>query len=570
MLASQYLLATQKEAPQGAELASHQLMLRAGMIRQLASGLYTWLPMGLRVLQKVEAIVRMHMNAAGALECLMPAVQPKELWEETGRWSEYDDELLRLTDRHQRAFCFGPTHEEVITDIARRELKSYKQLPVTLYQMQTKFRDERRPRFGVMRAREFMMKDAYSFSLDADGMQSCYDNMLAAYHAIFSSLGLNYRAVLADSGSIGGSVSHEFQVLAESGEDCVVFSDGSDYAANIEKATAQAPVQSALAPTQTMQTVSVTEGQSVAAVAAFLKVDIQQMVSVIVVEGHESPVALILRQDHTLNTIKAEQHPLVCAPLTVLSDVAVESIFGCNAKALGPVGLSIPYIVDRDAAVLVDFVAGAHQTDRYHTGVNWARDVALDHIADLRDVVVGDISPDGKGRLQIARGIEVGHVFQLGVKYSAAMEATVMSTDGKPVPLYMGCYGIGLSRVVAAAIEQHHDARGIIWPAAIAPFSVVIIPIKMNKSTRVRQAVQQLYDALQAQQIEVLWDDRPERPGVLFADMDLIGIPHRVVISERHLDEGVVEYKARADQESQTLAWDNLVDFLKEQCQIKR
>lgn len=546
MLVSQFLLATVKETPADAEIISHRLMLRAGMIRKLASGLYTWLPLGLRVLHKVSTIVREEMNKAGALELMMPAVQPAELWQESQRWQAYGPELLRIQDRHERDFCFGPTHEEVITDLMRRELKSYKQLPLNLYQIQTKFRDEIRPRFGVMRAREFLMKDAYSFHLNQRSLDDTYQLMLRCYGAIFDRLGLKYRAVLADSGAIGGNLSHEFQVLAESGEDCIVYSDQGGYAANVERAEALAPTHTRAAPQHAMESFATPQVKTIQDLQDLHHLSPQQTIKTLIVKGQDEPyVALILRGDHELNPLKAEKLPAVMAPLTFASEAEVQQALGCRPGSLGPVSLPIPCIVDRDAALLSDFVCGANQEHVHLKNVNWERDVSLPPVADLRNVVAGDLSPDGKGKLLFARGIEVGHVFQLGDKYSRAMDLTVLDEQGKSVLVQMGCYGIGVSRIVAAAIEQNHDKDGIVWPQAMAPFSVALCPIQMNKSYRVRECVQELYEAMQSAGIEVLLDDRNERPGVMFSDMDLIGIPHRLVISERGIDAGTVEYKAR-------------------------
>lgn len=565
MLVSQYLLSTMRETPADAELISHQLMLRAGLIRKLASGLYTWLPLGLNVLQKVETIVRQEMNASGALEMLMPSVHPSELWQESSRWEKYGPELLRFKDRHAREFCYGPTHEEVITDIARRELKSYKQLPVNLYQVQTKFRDEIRPRFGIMRAREFIMKDAYSFDLDVEGMQLSYQKMYDAYMNIFNRLGLKFRAVLADTGSIGGSFSHEFQVLAHSGEDLIVYSDGSDYAANIEKAEARAPEGARPSPTQTLKKIPTPGLKTITDLCNAESLKPQQCVKTLIVKSEKNTlVALVLRGDHELNEIKAANLPGISNPLELATDEEVNQIVGCGFGSLGVVNLSLPFIVDREAAQLSDFCCGANEEGFHYLGVNWQRDVNLMEVADLRKACEGDISPDGQGKLCFARGIEVGHVFQLGTKYSTAMQATVLNEQGKSVPLVMGCYGLGISRVVAAAIEQNHDANGIIWPKAMAPFQVAIIPMKMHKSVEVQQAVQQLYQALTEAGIEVLLDDREERPGVMFADMDLIGIPHRIVIGERGLAEGQVEYKARATSDVQQIPLDKIFSFLKD------
>ncbi len=564
MRASQLLLATVKETPADAEVISHQLMLRAGMIRKLAAGLYTWLPLGLRVLRKVEAIVREEMNAAGAQEVLMPAVQPAELWQESGRWEQYGGELLRIKDRHQRDFCFGPTHEEVITDMVRREIRSYKQLPANFYQIQTKFRDETRPRFGVMRAREFLMKDAYSFHINQDSLQATYDAMHAAYTRIFSRLGLQFRAVRADTGNIGGSGSHEFHVLANSGEDAIAFSTASDYAANVELAEALAPAEQRAAPIQTLTLVETPGQHSIADLSAFLNIPARACVKTLLVQGRDGGVvALVLRGDHELNTIKAEKLPQVAAPLTFAGAEQLRDAAGCDAGSLGPRGLKATLIADRAAAQLADFVCGANQNGRHLTGVNWGRDLPEPEVADIRNVVEGDPSPDGRGTLSIKRGIEVGHIFQLGTKYSQAMNATCLDETGRAVVMTMGCYGIGVSRVVASAIEQNHDANGIIWPAAIAPFQAVIIPISMHKSTRQQMAAETLYQQLRQAGIDVLFDDRKERAGILFADMDLIGIPHRLVLGDRGLDTGEIEYKGRRDAESQMVPLDSVVDFIK-------
>ena len=571
MRTSQYLLATEKETPADAEIISHQLMLRAGMIRKLAAGLYTWLPLGLRVLRKVEAIVREEMDRAGAQELLMPAVQPAELWQESGRWEQYGSELLRLRDRHAREFCFGPTHEEVITDLCRRELRSYKQLPANFYQIQTKFRDETRPRFGVMRAREFLMKDAYSFHLDQDSLQQTYDVMYDTYSRIFTRLGLEFRPVQADTGSIGGNASHEFHVLADSGEDAIAFSSVSDYAANVELAEALAPAGERPAAAAAMQTVDTPEVHSIDEVCAFLQVNAADTVKTLLVNGEngdgelEGVVALVLRGDHELNTIKAEKLSGVAAPLTFADEDAIRAAARCGAGSIGPVGLSIPVLVDRAAAHLADFVCGANEDGKHLRGVNWGRDLAEPLAVDIRNVVEGDPSPDGQGTLSIKRGIEVGHIFQLGDKYANAMNATVLDEQGKSVVMTMGCYGIGVSRVVASAIEQNHDDNGIIWPDAIAPFQVALLPMNMHKSQRLREAVEQLHDELQAAGFEVLMDDRKERPGVMFADMELIGIPHRLVVGERGLDAGTLEYKGRRDTDKQDIPLAGVIDFLKEQ-----
>ncbi len=565
MRTSRLLLSTLRETPADAEVISHQLMLRAGMIRRLASGLYTWLPLGLRVLRKVEKIVREEMDRAGAQELLMPAVQPAELWQESGRWDQYGPELLRFTDRHGREFCFGPTHEEVITDLVRREIQSYKQLPANFYQIQTKFRDEVRPRFGVMRAREFLMKDAYSFHLDEASLQETYDTMYETYSRIFSRLGLDFRAVMADTGAIGGRASHEFHVLADSGEDAIAFSDSSDYAANVELAEALPPGEPRPAPSQPMQTVDTPGQHTIEEVSRFLGVEPARTVKTLLVKGEEEDVvALVLRGDHELNEIKAEKLPQVRAPLTFADEAEIRAVTGAGPGSVGPVGLSIPVIADHSAAQLSDFVCGANEDGKHLTGVNWGRDLPEPETADLRNVVEGDPSPDGKGRLVIKRGIEVGHIFQLGNKYSAAMKATALDESGRQKVLEMGCYGIGVSRVVAAAIEQNHDERGIIWPDAIAPFQVALLPMNMHKSVRVREAAEKLYRELTDAGIEVLFDDRKERPGVMFADMELIGIPHRLVLGERVLDADKIEYKGRRDSDSQAIPLEGIIGFIKQ------
>jgi prolyl-tRNA synthetase len=570
MRTSQYLISTLKETPADATVISHQLMLRAGMIRKIASGLYTWLPMGLRVLRKVEAIVRDEMNKAGAMEILMPAIQPAELWQESGRWEEYGPELLRLKDRHDREFCVGPTHEEVVTDLARSEINSYKQLPLNLYQIQTKFRDEIRPRFGLMRAREFVMKDAYSFHLDQASLEQTYQGMYQAYSNVFTRLGLDFRPVVADNGSIGGEGSHEFHVLADSGEDAIVFSDTGSYAANMEKATALAPQGERPTANATKTLVQTPNQFTIEAVCDFLDAPAQRTIKTLIVlgeagESKQQPmIALILRGDHELNTIKAERHPAVHSPLTFASEAQIQQAVGCKPGSIGPVGLAIKVIADHEAAHLADFICGANQDGSHFIGVNWERDAQYDEAADLRNVVAGDASPDGQGTLEIKRGIEVGHIFQLGRKYSEAMKCTVLNEQGKASTLSMGCYGIGVSRVVAAAIEQNNDPRGIIWPAALAPFQVALIPLKMESSEAVKVETDRLYKALLAAGIEVLLDDRDKKvsPGVKFADMDLIGIPHRVVIGDRGLDEGHVEYKYRRDTEISNIKVDGILEFL--------
>ncbi len=563
MRTSRFPLSTLKETPAEAEVISHQLMLRAGLIRKLAAGLYTWLPLGLRVLRKVEAIVREEMNRAGALEVLMPAVQPAELWQESGRWNHYGPELLRIKDRHDRDFCFGPTHEEVITDLVRREIKSYKQLPVNYYQIQTKFRDEIRPRFGVMRAREFLMKDAYSFHTDQASLQETYDLMYETYSRIFTRLGLNFRAVRADTGTIGGSFSHEFHVLAASGEDAIAFSPGG-YAANVELAEALPPAGERPVPHEELRVVDTPDQHSIEEVSAFLKVPPSRCAKTLLVQGEEGGVvALVLRGDHELNAVKAEKLPEVKAPLAFATAEQVRAVASCEPGSLGPKDLSIPVIADRSAAHLADFVCGANIDGKHLMGVNWGRDLPEPNVADLRNVVEGDPAPDGSGPLSVARGIEVGHIFQLGTKYSQAMEATVLDENGHSVVMTMGCYGIGVSRIVAAAIEQNHDEQGIIWPTPIAPFHMALLPMNMHKSLRLREAADKLYEELAAAGIEVLYDDREARPGVMFADMELIGIPHRVVISERGLDAGIVEYKGRRDAESRNVPLAEITGLLK-------
>ena len=550
MRLSQYPINTVKETPAEAEIVSHQLMLRAGLTRRLAAGLYSWLPLGLRVLQKVERIVREEMNRAGAFELVMPVVQPAELWQESGRWTEYGPELLRFKDRHQRDFVLGPTHEEVITDIARRELKSYRQLPVNFYQIQTKFRDEVRPRFGVMRAREFIMKDAYSFHLDEESLREGYRAMYDAYTRIFTRTGLTFRAVRADSGAIGGDVSQEFHVLAASGEDAIVFSDADDYAANLEAAAALPPAEPRPAPRADLRKVPTPGARTIEDLARFLKVDPARCVKTLIVEGTKGVVALVVRGDHELNAVKAQKLPGVASPLQLASAERVRTATGTEPGYVGLVGLECPIYADHAALALADFVCGANEQDLHLTGVNWDRDLPPATAADLRKVVEGDPSPSGRGRLKIARGIEVGHIFQLGRKYSEPMKALVLDESGRETALYMGCYGIGVTRIVAAAIEQNHDERGIIWPEPIAPFQVVLVPLNLQKSDRVRAATVALYAELTAAGIEVLLDDRDARPGVKFADAELLGIPHRLVVAERGLEAGKLEYRHRRDSAS--------------------
>ncbi len=568
MYLSHFQLTTLKETPADAEVISHRLMLRAGLIRRLASGLYNWLPLGVRVLRRVENIVREEMNASGALEVLMPAVQPGELWQESGRWEQYGPELLRFVDRHQRDFCLGPTHEEIITELARRELTSYKQLPVNYYQIQTKFRDEVRPRFGVMRSREFIMKDAYSFHINQDSLQETYEVMYQTYSRIFTRLGLRFRAVMADSGAIGGNSSHEFHVLADSGEDAIVFSDGSDYAANLEKAEALISDATTPTATQKMQSVDTPAAHSIEDVSKLLDVPAAQCIKTLLVAGAEknSVVALLLRGDHELNEIKAGHQPDVATPLTFATDAQVKQVAGCEPGSIGPVGLKIKVIADHAALQLADFVCGANENGKHLIGVNWQRDLPLAETADLRNVVAGDTSPDGKGTLSIARGIEVGHIFQLGQKYSSAMKAEVLDEHGKTVTMTMGCYGIGITRIIAAAIEQNHDANGIIWPPGIAPFDVAIAPINFQNSDEVCAAAIQLHDELVAAGIEVLLYDQKARPGAMLADLDLIGIPHRIVVGDRGLADNTVEYKARASANNEDIAIDDIVAHLCQQC----
>ncbi|AAK03454.1 MULTISPECIES: proline--tRNA ligase [Pasteurella] len=566
MRTSQYLFSTLKETPAEASIVSHQLMLRAGMIRPLASGLYTWLPTGLRVLNKVEKIIREEMDKSGALEVKMAVTQPAELWQESGRWEEYGPELLRFKDRGERDFVIGPTNEEVITDLVRRELSSYKQLPLNLYHIQTKFRDEVRPRFGVMRSREFVMKDAYSFHTTHECLQKTYDVMYETYSNIFNRLGLDFRAVQADTGSIGGSASHEFQVLAQSGEDDVVFSTESDFAANIELAEAVALGERGAA-TEELRVVDTPNAKTIAELVEQFNQPIEKTVKTLVVHATEESghklVALLVRGDHELNEIKAEKVDIVASPLQFATDEEIRAVVGAGTGSLGPINLPMPIVIDRTVANMDNFSAGANQDGKHYFGINWERDLPVPHIADLRNVVEGDPSPDGKGVLQIKRGIEVGHIFQLGTKYSAAMNATVQGEDGRPQTMIMGCYGIGVTRVIAAAIEQHHDERGIIWPDNIAPFKVAIVPMNMHKSESVQQFAEELYRTLTAQGVEVIFDDRKERPGVMFADMELIGVPHMIVIGEKNLEKGEIEYKYRRSGEKEMIAKDQLLDVLK-------
>lgn len=568
MRTSNYLLATLKETPADAEVISHQLMLRAGMIRKVASGLYSWLPTGYRVLKKVEHIVREEMNNAGAIELLMPVVQPADLWIESERWEKYGPELLRIKDRSQRDFVLGPTHEEVITDLIRNEIASYKQLPRTFYQIQTKFRDEIRPRFGVMRSREFIMKDAYSFHINQESLQATYDAMYQAYSAIFTRIGLDFRAVQADTGSIGGSSSHEFQVLAQSGEDDVIFSTESDYAANIEMATALEPAEIVPKPTPKLAILETPNAKTVEELVTQHNLPINKIVKTLIVKASDlatAPfVALLVRGDHTLNEIKAEKIEEVFSPITFATEEEIRALVGAGPGSLGPVKLKLPTIVDRDVAVLNDFCAGANIDGKHYLNIKWNRDAKWSKVADIRNVVEGDLSPDGKGTLMIKRGIEVGHIFQLGTKYSEAMKATVQNEGGQNQTMLMGCYGIGISRIVAAAVEQLHDDRGIVWPEAIAPFSVVIVPMNMHKSKFVAQIAEKLYADLRALNIDVLFDDRNERPGVMFADAELIGIPHLIVVGEKNLEKELVEYKYRQNDEKHFFHMNQIVPFIRD------
>lgn len=573
MRASQFLIATLKETPADAEVISHQLMLRSGMIRKLAAGLYSWLPLGLRVLRKAEAIVREEMNKAGAQEVLMPVTQPSELWKESGRWEQYGPELLRITDRHDRSFCMGPTHEEVITDLVRNELRSYKQLPANFYQIQTKFRDEIRPRFGIMRSREFLMKDAYSFHLSQESLHQTYEIMYQAYSAIFQRMGLDFRPVLADTGSIGGSHSHEFHVLAESGEDDIAFSTDSDFAANIEMAEALAPQGDRPAATEDMKEVATPNQHSIDEVSQFLQLESNQVAKTLIVLGESEEkdepdntplVALVLRGDHELNDIKAEKLAGVASPLTFASEEQIKQQLSCNVGSIGPVGLDIPVIVDRSAAHLANFACGANKDGFHLTGVNWERDCPLPRVEDIRNVVAGDISPDGKGTLEIKRGIEVGHIFQLGTKYSEAMNARVLNEEGKEQVMLMGCYGIGVSRVVASAIEQNNDDNGILWTDALAPFHVALVPINMHKSEQVRETCEKLYNELQNAGIDVLFmDEEKARLGGMLADVELMGLPHRIVVGDRGLENGLVEYRNRRESENRDIPLAEICQFVR-------
>jgi prolyl-tRNA synthetase len=571
MRVSQFFISTLKEAPAEAEIVSHKLMLRAGLIKRLASGIYTWMPLGLRVLRKVEAIVREEMNRSGAIELLMPVVQPAELWQESGRWEQYGPELLRLKDRHARDFCLGPTHEEVVSDIVRREIRSYRQLPLNLYQIQIKFRDEVRPRFGVMRGREFLMKDAYSFHADQASLEATYGEMFDCYARIFTRLGLKFRAVAADTGSIGGTGSHEFHVLADSGEDAIAYCPGSDYAANVELAEAMAPAGGARAPAEALAKVHTPGVKTIADLCACLKVPAEKTVKAVVLEGTDGrPVLLLVRGDHELNLVKAGKLDAVAKPVRFSSAEAIRNAFGAAPGSLGPIGFKGIVVADRAVAALSDFVTGANEDDYHYVGANIGRDFPQPFFADVRNVLEGDPSPDGKGALEICRGIEVGHIFQLRTKYSETMNLTFLDESGKSRIMEMGCYGIGVTRVVAAAIEQNHDARGIVFPQAMAPFGAAIVPIGMAKSERVRDAAEKLYSDLGAAGLELLLDDRDERPGIMFADMELLGIPHRIVVGERGLKDGNVEYQGRTETNAQTIPLTDAVEFIKSKLLVAR
>lgn len=562
MRTTAFHLVTRKETPQDAEIISHQLMIRAGLIRKLGAGLYTWAPLGLRVLQKVESIIREEMNDAGALEMLMPAVQPKELWQETGRIEDFGGQLLAIKDRAERDYFFGPTHEEVITDFVRNEVNSYKQLPINFYQIQTKFRDEIRPRFGVMRSREFIMKDAYSFHLSQESLEATYEKMKQAYTNIINRIGLDFRCVLADSGAIGGSGSQEFHVIADSGEDAIMFSDSGEYAANLEKCEAVSLLSERVEPQQGIEKVHTPEIKTIDAVSQFFNVDSSQTIKTLLVEGVEGSVALVVRGDHSLNEVKANNLAAVASPLRMLNDDEIKQVAGCDAGSIGVKDLDCQIIVDRTVAQMSDFVSGANETDYHYKGVNWDRDAQFNQVEDIRDAEVGDPSPDGEGTLKVARGIEVGHIFQLGNKYSKAMNAVVLNEQGKSQAMEMGCYGMGVTRMVAAAIEQNHDDKGIIWPANIAPFTVAILPMNYQKSERVKRAADELYENLKSQGIEVILDDRKVRPGFMMSDFELIGIPHQVIIGDRALDENKVEYRNRVDMESVKIDHATIVNHL--------
>lgn len=566
MKTSCFLIGTLRESPNEAETISHQLMLRTGMIRRLAAGIYTWLPLGFRVLKKVEAIIREEMNKTGAQEILMPAIQSAELWRESGRWDKYGAELLRIKDRHEREFCFGPTHEEVITEIAKNEIKSYKQLPICFYQIQTKFRDEIRPRFGIMRAREFLMKDAYSFHLSEDSLQETYDQMKNAYYKIFDRLGLRFRVVIADSGNIGGNRSHEFHVLANSGEDQIVFSKNSDYAANIEQAEVVKPENILSKPTAKMELIDTPNQHTINEISLFLNVPPTKCIKTLIVKTIDKGLAaLVIRGDHDLNRAKSEKIDNILSPLSFASEKEIEQTIGCPIGSIGPLNLDIPIYVDHSAGQLDNFVCGANKKNKHLIGVNWERDLPLPETVDIRNICEGEMAADKTGPIEFARGIEVGHIFQLGTKYSSSMKANCLNKQGKPSPLTMGCYGIGISRIVAAAIEQNHDEKGIIWPTLIAPFTVAVVPINMHKSQRLREAVMKLYSQLIENKIDVILDDRSERPGVMFSDMDLIGIPHRLVFSEKGLDKQMIEYKNRQGKENKDIPLNKVVEFIQQQ-----
>jgi prolyl-tRNA synthetase len=568
MRVSTFFLSTLKEAPAEAELTSHKLMMRAGLIRKLGTGLYTWMPLGLRVLRKVDAIVREEMNRAGAVELSMPAVQPAELWQESGRWEKFGPQMLKIKDRHERDYCFGPTHEEVITDIARRDIRSYRQLPVHFYQIQTKFRDEIRPRFGVMRAREFLMKDGYSFHVDHADLEREYRNMYDTYTRIFERLGLRFRAVAADTGAIGGTGSHEFHVLADSGEDAIAFAPESDYAANVELAEALAPSGTRPAPTQALQKIATPGAHTIDEIAALLKVPAQKIVkTLMVVAGDQKPYLLLLRGDHMLNEVKAAKQFAHTEGFRFASESEIRQRLRTGPGSIGPVGADLPVIADRALQTISDFVCGANEDGYHYTGVNFGRDLpSPEDYVDIRNVVEGDPSPDGHGALSLCRGIEVGHIFQLGTKYSESMNATYLDESGQSKYMEMGCYGIGVSRIVAAAIEQNNDARGILWPQPIAPFQVAIAPIGWGKNAEVRAQAEKLHDALTAAGIEVLLDDRDERPGVMFADLELIGVPHRINVGERSLKQGQVEYQARTEDKPTSIELATAVQFVKSLC----
>ena len=571
MRISKILIPTLRDAPGDAEIVSHKLMVRAGMIRQLAAGIYTWLPLGLRVLRKVERIVREEMDATGAQEVLMSGVLPAELWQESGRWDHYGPELLRIKDRHERAFCLGPTHEEAITDLIRNDVHSYKQLPANFYQIQTKFRDEVRPRFGIMRAREFLMKDAYSFHLDQASLEVTYQDMYRAYSRIFERAGLSFRAVLADTGNIGGSKSHEFHVLADSGEDLIAFSTHGDYAANVEMVPAPAPSVPRAAAAKPLEKIATPKAHTIAEVCAFLKIDATQVAKTLLVAGEDGGlVALVLRGDHELNAIKAQQIAGVASPLRMARSDEIEAVVKCPPGSIGPCALTVKVVADRAAAAMADFVCGANVHGFHLSGVNWGRDAAEPEVADLRNAQAGDPSPDGSGPLDIKRGIEVGHIFQLGTKYSEAMKARVLDDTGANVTMVMGCYGIGVSRIVAAAVEQNHDDKGIVWPVGIAPFECAIAPIGMHKSEQVKTTAEKLYADLKAAGIDVLFHDGNERPGVMFADLELIGIPHRIVVSDRGIAAGTLEYKARTAESAEAVPLAEIVAMMKARIEAQR